>query len=143
MPIAKYETFSEFFIPILFGTNSPKIRVKNDKIIVITIIEIPFQTSTVKNGIQLWKVGAKTSANVSDANALDKNPANVIPIWIVAKNLLGDFNIFSICFAFLSPSFALFSIFASFSDINAISLAAKKAFIKISIINMKTCPNIF
>ena len=76
---------------------------------------------------------AKIFAKASDAKALDKNPANVIPICIVAKNLLGFFNIFSICFAFLLPSFTCLSIFASFKDINAISDAAKYAFNKISI----------
>ena len=102
-----------------------------------------FHTPRLKNGITWYKVGANFSANASDANALDKNPANVIPIWIVAKNLLGDFNIFSIWIAFLFPSLACFSIFASFKDINAISLAAKNAFKKINITKITSCDNIF
>ena len=89
------------------------------------MIDILFHTPILTAGIQLFNTGANISANVSDAKALDRNPASVIPICIVAKNLLGSFNIFSICFAFLFPSFACFSILASFKDINAISLAAK------------------
>ena len=41
-------------------------------------------------GIKSFSIGASFPANVSDANALDKNPANVIPICIVARNLLGN-----------------------------------------------------
>ena len=74
--------------------------------------------------------GAKSSANDSAAKALDKNPASVTPIWIVAKNLLGTSNSFLIFCAFLSPDFASKSIFASFSDTNAISVIAKKEFSK-------------
>ena len=88
-----------------------------------------------KEGNKKAKYIAKMSAKVSDANALDKNPASVIPICIVAKNLLGVSNIFSICLAFLFPSLAIFSILVSFKEINAISLAAKKAFIPVNIIN--------
>ena len=91
-------------------------------------------------GIKLFKTGANFSANASDAKALDKNPARVIPICIVAKNLLGFFNIFEIWIAFLSPSLTLFSILASFKDINAISVAAKKALISIKTTNIIICP---
>ena len=108
---------------------------KKERIIVIIKIEIPFQTSMLIAGIVLFNIGANLSANASDANALDKKPASVIPICIVAKNLLGDFSIFNICFAFLFPFFASFSTFVSFKDIKAISEAAKYAFNKIKIIN--------
>ena len=64
----------------LFGTNSPNTNVKKDKIIVIKIIDILFQTPKLIYGIRLYNAGANISANVSDANALDKNPASVIPI---------------------------------------------------------------
>ena len=110
------------------------LNVKNDKIIVITIIDNACQNPIPGPGIHSFNIGDNSLANVSAANALDKNPASVIPICIVAKNLLGFFNIFFIFFAFLFPSFASFSIFASFSEIYAISLAAKYAFSKISII---------
>ena len=68
------------------------------------------------------------SAKDSAANALAKNPAKVIPIWIVAKNLLGSPNNLINCLAFLFPSSAISFILLSFNDINAISDAAKKAF---------------
>ena len=62
---------------------------------------------------------------------------------MVAKNLLGFFNILEICFAFFSPSFACFEIFASFKEINAISVIAKKAFKKISTNNTIICEIIY
>ena len=40
----------------------------------------PALNGLIPIGIQLFSIGAKISANVSDANALDKNPAKVIPI---------------------------------------------------------------
>ena len=64
----------------LFGTSSPNTSVKKDKIKVIKIIEMVLQIEILKNGIHWLRVGASISANVSDANALDKNPAKVIPI---------------------------------------------------------------
>ena len=84
------------------------------------------------NGSILSNIGASSLAKASAANALDKNPASVIPICIVARNLLGSLSIFLICFAFLFPSLLCFSIFASFKDMNAISAAAKKAFTAIN-----------
>ena len=56
------------------------INYKKDKIIVIIIIDILFQIPKFIKGINLYSIGANFSANVSDANALDKKPANVIPI---------------------------------------------------------------
>ena len=46
---------------------------------------------------------------------------------------------FKTCFAFLLPSSACFSTFASLSEIIAISLIAKNALIKIRIISNGTC----
>ena len=60
--------------------------------IVIKTIDILFHTP-IPNGIRLFRIGANSDANVSEANALDRNPASVIPICIVAKNLLGYFTI--------------------------------------------------
>ena len=134
IPIVPKAIFSLFLIASLFGTNSPKISEKYESIIVIKIIDM-FLHAVNPKGIKFCSIGAKSSANASAANALDKNPASVIPICIVAKNLLGSLSIFFICFAFLFPSFACFSIFASLIDINAISVAAKNAFINISIAN--------
>ena len=116
--------------------------VKNDKIIVIIIIDI-FCQATIPIGIKLFNTGANLEANASDANALDKKPANVIPICIVDKNLLGVSNIFCICLALLLPSLACFSILASFNAIYAISLAAKNAFNAINIINTIICVIIY
>ena len=116
--------------------------VKNDKIIVIIIIDI-FCQAPIPIGITLFNTGANLDANASDANALDKNPANVIPICIVDKNLLGVSSIFCICCAFLFPSFACFSILASFKAIYAISLAAKNAFKAINITNTNICVIIY
>ena len=105
-------------------------------------IEIALQVSTLIAGIKLFITGANLSAKASEANALDKKPASVIPICIVAKNLLGFFNILLICCAFLFPSFTCFSILASFKDIKAISVAAKNAFNAISITKTIICENI-
>ena len=96
IPIVKYANFSQYFIANLLGTSSPKTKVKYDSKIVIIIIDIPFHVPIPMLGIKLFKTGANFSANASDAKALDKNPARVIPICIVAKNLLGFFNIFEI-----------------------------------------------
>ena len=76
-----------------FMDQNSDFSVKKDNIIVIIIIDILFHIFKLKNGIILNNIGANFSANASDANALDKNPARVIPICIVAKNLLGDSNI--------------------------------------------------
>ena len=54
--------------------------VKNDKIIVIIIIENVCQKLIPKLGNQSFKIGASFDANVSAAKALDRNPASVIPI---------------------------------------------------------------
>ena len=131
IPTVEKAIFSGFFIPILFGTNSPNTSEKYESIIVIITIDIVFQTD-IPIGINSFNIGASSLANASAANALYKKPASVIPICIVAKNLLGSLSIFFILFAFLFPSFACLSIFASFKDINAISAAAKNAFIKIN-----------
>ena len=48
------------------------------------------QVAILINGIHSFNTGANIPANASEANALDKKPANVIPICIVAKNLLGN-----------------------------------------------------
>ena len=82
--------------------------------------------------------------DITDYDSVSKffdieKPEIVIPICIVAKNLLGSLSIFFICFAFLFPSFACFSIFASFNEINAISVDAKKAFIKINMAKTIRC----
>ena len=47
---------------------------------VIITIDILFQTSTVSIGNHPCNIGASSLANASEANALDKNPASVIPI---------------------------------------------------------------
>src|SRR5699024_1619998 len=88
-PIVPYAIFSEYFIANLLGTNSPKIKVKKDNIIVIIIIENVCQKLIPKLGAQEFNIGANFAAKASAANALDKNPASVIPIWIVERNLLG------------------------------------------------------
>ena len=59
---------------------------KKDKIIVIIIIDIPFQVPKLTAGNTLFNFGANKSAKASEAKALDRKPANVIPICIVAKN---------------------------------------------------------
>ena len=53
---------------------------KYDNIIVITIIAILFHAVKLIAGIHLFNIGANSLAKVSDAKALDKNPASVIPI---------------------------------------------------------------
>jgi hypothetical protein len=74
---------------------------------------------------------------LSAANALPKNPASVIAICIIDKNLEGfEVSLLNVL-ALLSPSdINLFS-FASFVDKTAISAQAKNALSKIS----TTCNN--
>ena len=71
------------------------------------------------------------SAKLSAANAEPRNPAIVIPICIVERKRVGSSIILSMRPAFLSPSSARAFIFFSFSDITAISVAAKNAFSRI------------
>ena len=85
-PIVANDSFSWYFIASLFGTNSPNINVKKDNTNVIITIAIPFHTSKLIAGIKLYNTGTSLSANASDANALDRKPARVIPTCIVAKN---------------------------------------------------------
>ena len=80
IPIDANAIFSQFFIASLFGTNSPKIKVKYESIIVINIIDILFHAAKPICGILSFNIGANSLANVSAAKALDKNPARVIPI---------------------------------------------------------------
>ena len=53
---------------------------KKDKTIVIKIIDIVLHASSEITGIKLFNTGANWFANASEANALDKKPARVIPI---------------------------------------------------------------
>ena len=74
---------------------------------------------------------ARVSEMLVAADALAKNPANVIPIWIVDKKLPGDFKTFFNKRAFLFPFSASIFILDLFTDTIAISAAAKNALIKI------------
>ena len=67
--------------------------------------------------VEFTTTAVSISAKVVAAEAEAKKPASVTPIWIVDKNLLGFFMSFKTCFAFLLPSSACFSIFASLSEI--------------------------
>ena len=82
------------------------------------------------------------SAKLSAAKAEPKNPASVMPICIVDKNLVGSSIILSIFFAFLSPSSAREWTFFSLSEITAISVAAKNALSAISTSCNSSCFNI-
>ena len=69
---------SDFFIAILFGTNSPKTNVKYDK---INVIIITAMVSKVERGIFApipTTQSTKGSEKLSAAKALPKNPDNVI-----------------------------------------------------------------
>ena len=83
-----------------------------------------------------WTSG---SEKFSAAKALPKNPARVIPIWIVDKNPDGSSTILSMRPAFLSPSSIIFRSFPGFREMTAISVAAKKAFSAIK----TTCKSIW
>ena len=88
-PTAIFAILFEYFIANLFGTSSPNTNEKYESINVTIIIDTLFQ-NVIPSGNHLSNTGANFVANASDANALDKNPASVIPICIVAKNLLGS-----------------------------------------------------
>lgn len=76
----------------------------------------------------LYRKSASLSEKLPTAKALAKKPANVMPTWIVAKNLLGSPKRFCNILAFLSPDSAMIFTLLSFNEINAISEAVKKAF---------------
>ena len=66
------------------------------------------------------------------ADALEKNPAKVIPICMVDKKPLGSSNNFLKRIAFLFFSSHKQSILCLFTDTKAISAAAKNPFISVS-----------
>ena len=67
------------------------------------------------------------------ADALEKKLAKVIPTCTLEKNLVCYCKSLSISMAFLFPSSAKTFILFLFKDTIAISLAEKKAFIKVNI----------
>ena len=72
------------------------------------------------------------SEKVSAAKAEARKPANVIPICIVDRKFAGSSTSFSILMASLSPSSAIFRSLLELSEITAISVDAKNAFMEMS-----------
>jgi len=70
-------------------------------------------------------------AKLSAANAEPRNPASVMPTCIVDRNVVGASAIFKSSFARRSPAAASRLSRLSFSEMTAISVAAKKALIEI------------
>ena len=81
---------SDFFMAIRFGTSSPKINVKYDKINVITTTESVF---SVERGIPIprpMRNSTSGSEKLSAANALPRKPDKVMATWIVERNFDGS-----------------------------------------------------
>ena len=82
MPQTEFASFSLCFIAIRFGTSSPKIRVKYDKIRVTsttaTVLIILVLSADKLNAFEI--AADKTSAKLSAAKAEPRKPARVIPI---------------------------------------------------------------
>ena len=82
MPQTEFASFSLCFIAIRFGTSSPKIRVKYDKIRVTsttaTVLIILVLSADKLNAFEI--ADDKTSAKLSAAKAEPRKPARVIPI---------------------------------------------------------------
>ena len=144
MPQTPFASFSLCFMAILLGTSSPKIRVKYERIIVIsttdTVLTVPVYFSEIPKVLII--LAEKPSAKLSAAKAEPKKPAKVMPIWMVERKRVGSSIILSILAAFLSPSSASARTFFSFMDITAISVAAKNALRKIRISCNNSCFNI-
>ena len=78
---------------------------------------------------------ASFPANVCEAAAEVKKPANVTPTWMVAKKRLESLVSLRTRLARLSPSSAILRTLLSFRVMTAISDAAKNALTKIKIIS--------
>ena len=76
-------------------------------------------------------------AKLSAAKAAFRKPAKVMAIWMADRKLSGACINASSFFAFLSPSSACFLNFVSDREITAISDAAKKALIAVSMTRMR------
>ena len=92
----------------------------------ITLMGITLTTAVFE--IAPASITAKDCAAVAEV----KKPAKVTPICIVDRNELELSVSFFICFAFLLPDSAIFSILLSFNEITAISDIAKNALTKIN-----------
>ena len=79
------------------------------------------------------------SEKVSAAKAEARKPARVMAIWMVERNWVGLSTSLSRRRAFLSPSSASWRTLASFSEMRAISAAAKKAFTSINRSTINSC----
>ncbi len=130
---------SAFFMATRFGTSSPNTSVKYDRIIVITVTVETLRTDSESGILNPLRMPTRGSAKDSAAKALARKPASVIPIWMVARNLLGSPRSFIRSTAFLSPASAISFILLSLSDMRAISDAAKNALTAISIIRNIIC----
>ena len=89
--------------------------------------------------LNVFKNSAIYCAKLVAADALDKNPENVIATCIEDKNLVGSFNNFCNITAFLLPFSADIFIFVFFDETIASSAAANNAFIVVNIIITIIC----
>jgi len=125
----------------LFGTSSPNTRVKYDNISVITMTEIVFNVEAGMLRPVSMRKSVSLLAKLSAAKALPKNPARVIPTWIIDRNCDGCSVSLLSFMARLSPSAAIFAILLSFIEMTAISAEANTALTEISITCKISGPN--
>ena len=132
MPTTAKAIFSLFCIAIRLGASSPSTREKKEMTIVISTTETELTTVWGMPVPSPTNQSVKSAAKFVAAEAEVRKPANVTPIWIVDKKLLG-FSVKRLtCLAFLLPSSAILSIILSFNEMMAISLIAKKALMMMS-----------
>ena len=109
------------------GTSSPKIKVKYDRMMVMSTTEI---VSIVLTGIPTPRPTSQSvrrSEKLSAAKALPRNPDRVMATWMVARNRAGLLVSRARRTARLSPLAASWASLLSFMEITAISALAKIA----------------
>ena len=128
------------FMATRLGTSSPKIRVRNASTTVtnmVTRLSTVFPERVHHSCAEIQR--AAGLANVTAAKAEARNPANVTPTCIVARNLPGSSINLRRIFAVWSPWSASRRTLASLSEMMAISEAAKKAFEAMARNRMNRC----
>ena len=130
-PMAFLAHSSDFCCAILFGTNSPKINVKKEMTTVIRMTARVFKREIEPGHPIFLSQATRCSERTSAEKAAPKNPARVMPIWIVERKPDWFSTMYKSFFAFLSPSSASFLSWIVLRDITAISVPAKKALTRI------------
>ena len=128
-PATIFETFSAALIPILFGTSSPKIKVRN--ITMITMIPLERDRETDSETPICRNDSASDDASLSPEKIPVRIPIKVIPTWMAERNLSGSDASFKAVLAPGRPFSASVWRLDLRAEIRAISDIAKKPFRRI------------